>query len=131
MYRSYVMICGGPNCTLLAGRQEKLAEEFEVQLKLAGLRKEVQVMRGGCLGLCSSGPNVAVFPEGTIYSHVHVEDVAEIVSEHLLKGGRVDRLLYNENEATSTVTQPGGDRVLQEAAAHCPAQLRRHRPPEH
>ncbi len=93
----------GPNCTLLAGRQEKLAEEFEVQLKLAGLRKEVQVMRGGCLGLCSSGPNVAVFPEGTIYSHVHVEDVAEIVSEHLLKGGRVDRLLYNENEATSTV----------------------------
>ena len=50
MYRSYVMICGGPNCTLLAGRQEKLAEEFEVQLKLAGLRKEVQVMRGGCLG---------------------------------------------------------------------------------
>ena len=60
-------------------------------------------MRGGCLGLCSSGPNVAVFPEGTIYSHVHVEDVAEIVSEHLLKGGRVDRLLYNENEATSTV----------------------------
>ena len=103
MYRSYVMICGGPNCTLLAGRQEKLAEEFEVQLKLAGLRKEVQVMRGGCLGLCSSGPNVAVFPEGTIYSHVHVEDVAEIVSEHLLKGGRVDRLLYNENEATSTV----------------------------
>ena len=84
MYRSYVMICGGPNCTLLAGRQEKLAEEFEVQLKLAGLRKEVQVMRGGCLGLCSSGPNVAVFPEGTIYSHVHVEDVAEIVSEHML-----------------------------------------------
>ena len=40
MYRSYVMICGGPNCTLLAGRQEKLAEEFEVQLKLAGLRKD-------------------------------------------------------------------------------------------
>ena len=103
MYRSYVMICGGPNCTLLAGRQEKLAEEFEVQLKLAGLRKEVQVMRGGCLGLCSSGPNVAVFPEGTIYSHVLHMDMAEIVSEHLLKGGRVDRLLYNENEATSTV----------------------------
>ena len=96
MYRSYVMICGGPNCTLLAGRQEKLAEEFEVQLKLAGLRKEVQVMRGGCLGLCSSGPNVAVFPEGTIYSHVHVEDVAEIVSEHLLKGRIVTRLLYDE-----------------------------------
>ena len=103
MYRSYVMVCGGPNCTLTAGKQDRLADEFEVQIKLAGLRKEVQVMRGGCLGLCTSGPNVAIFPEGTIYSHVHTQDVAEIVNEHLLKGNRVTRLLYDENEATSTV----------------------------
>ena len=102
MYRSYVMVCGGPNCALSVEKQGKLAEEFEIQIKMAGLRKEVQVMRGGCLGLCSSGPNVAVFPEGTIYSHVQTQDVAEIVSEHLLKGKRVTRLLYDENEATST-----------------------------
>ena len=74
MYRSYVMICGGPNCTLLAGRQEKLAEEFEVQLKLAGLRKEVQVMRGGCLGLCSSGPNVAAVS----YTHLTLPTKLEV-----------------------------------------------------
>ena len=103
MYRSYVMVCGGPNCTMTASKQDRLADEFEVQIKMAGLRKEVQVMRGGCLGLCTSGPNVAIFPEGTIYSHVHTQDVAEIVSEHLLKGSRVTRLLYDENEATSTV----------------------------
>ena len=102
MYRSYVMVCAGPNCALSVEKQGKLAEEFEVQIKLAGLRKEVQVMRGGCLGLCASGPNVAIFPEGTIYSHVQTQDVAEIVSEHLLKGQRVTRLLYDENEATST-----------------------------
>ena len=102
MYRSYVMVCGGPNCALSVEKQGKLAEEFEIQIKMAGLRKEVQVMRGGCLGLCSSGPNVAVFPEGTIYSHVQTQDVAEIVSEHLLKGKRATRLLYDENEATST-----------------------------
>lgn len=64
MYRSYVMIAGGPTGTLLAGRQEKLAEEFEVQLKLAGLRKEVQVMRGGCLGLCSSRAQRGSVPGG-------------------------------------------------------------------
>ena len=81
MYRSYVMICGGSNCTVAAGKQDHLVDEFEVQLKLAGLRKEVQVLQGGCLGLCTSGPNVAIFPEGTIYSHVHTQDVAEIVSE--------------------------------------------------
>lgn len=102
MYRSYVMICCGPNCKVAAGQHEKLSDEFEVQIKMAGLRGEVQVMKGGCLGLCTSGPNVAIFPEGTIYSHVQVQDVAEIVNEHLLKGGRVERLLYDENEVTST-----------------------------
>lgn len=101
MYRSYVMVCSGQTCgnTL----SDRIAEEFEVQIKLAGLRQEVQVLRGGCLGICGSGPNVAVFPEGTLYSHVKLEDVAELVAEHLLKGKKVNRLLYDENEATNTV----------------------------
>lgn len=55
MYRGYIMVCCGPNCELSSGR---LADEFEVQIKLAGLRKEIQVIQGGCLGLCGSGPNV-------------------------------------------------------------------------
>jgi len=101
LYRSYVMVCGGASCS--AGDSERIKNEFEIQVKLAGLRKEVQVMQGGCLGLCTSGPNVAVFPDGTIYSHVNTQDVAEIVAEHLLKGNRVERLLYDENAATSTV----------------------------
>lgn len=100
MYRGYIMVCCGPNCELSSGR---LADEFEVQIKLAGLRKEIQVIRGGCLGLCGSGPNVIIFPEGTIYSHVKNEDAARIVSEHLLKGGRVEDLLYDENQAAGTV----------------------------
>ena len=44
MYRGYIMVCCGPNCELSSGR---LADEFEVQIKLAGLRKEIQVIRGG------------------------------------------------------------------------------------
>ena len=89
-------------------------------------------MRGGCLGLCSSGPNVAVFPEGTIYSHVHVEDVAEIVSEHLLKGGRVEPpALRRERRPPSTVRSLEETEFYKTAAAHCPAQLRRHQPREH
>ena len=46
---------------------------------------------------------MVIYPDATFYSMVKPEDIPEIVSEHLLKGGRVDRLLYNENEATSTV----------------------------
>ncbi len=61
MYRGYIMVCSGPNC----GRtSDRIAEEFEVQIKIAGLRQEIQVIRGSCMGLCSSGPNVIMFPEG-------------------------------------------------------------------
>ena len=37
-----------------------------------------------------------VYPEGAFYSKVTLEDVAEIVDEHLLKGRIVKRLLYDE-----------------------------------
>ena len=51
------------------------------------------VVRTGCFGLCEAGPVVLVYPEGSFYSHVKVEDVDEIVSEHLIKGRIVTRLL--------------------------------------
>ena len=93
------MVCSGPNC----GRtSDRIAEEFEVQIKIAGLRQEIQVIRGSCMGLCSSGPNVIMFPEGTIYSHVQIQDAARIVNEHLLKGNRVEELLYDETKVTNT-----------------------------
>ena len=99
MYRGYIMVCSGPNC----GRtSDRIAEEFEVQIKIAGLRQEIQVIRGSCMGLCSSGPNVIMFPEGTIYSHVQIQDAARIVNEHLLKGNRVEELLYDETKVTNT-----------------------------
>ena len=39
---------------------------------------------------------VIVYPEGCFYSHVTVEDIPEIVEEHILKGRIVTRLLYQE-----------------------------------
>jgi NADH:ubiquinone oxidoreductase subunit F (NADH-binding)/(2Fe-2S) ferredoxin/ferredoxin len=61
-----------------------------------GLEKEVKVVMTGCFGLCAMGPIVIVYPEGSFYSHVTVDDVDEIVEEHLLKGRIVKRLLYKE-----------------------------------
>ena len=61
-----------------------------------GLSKEVQVVKTGCFGLCANGPIMIVYPEGTFYSMVNVEDIPEIVSEHLLKGRIVTRLVYQE-----------------------------------
>ena len=97
LYRSHVLICGGTGCTSSGGA--KLIEEFEAQLKANGLENEVKVVKTGCFGLCALGPVVVVYPEGAFYSQVQTEDVAEIVTEHLLKGRIVKRLVYNETIA--------------------------------
>ena len=97
MYRSHVMICGGTGCT--SSGSDKVAAAFEAQIVTAGLENEVKVIRTGCFGLCALGPIVVIYPEGTFYSMVKPEDVAEIVNEHLLKGRPVIRLLYNETVA--------------------------------
>ncbi len=103
LYRSHVLICGGTGCTSSGGA--KLLDEFEAQLKAAGLENEVKVVKTGCFGLCALGPVVVVYPEGAFYSRVQTEDVEEIVTEHLLKGRIVKRLVYDEtlNENDDTI----------------------------
>ena len=104
LYRAHVLVCGGTGCTSSGSHQ--LIERFEQQLKEKGLEKEVKVVRTGCFGLCEAGPVVIVYPEGTFYSRVKVEDVDEIVSEHLLKGRKVQHLVYVDHVThESTVTK--------------------------
>ena len=92
--RAHVLVCGGTGCT--SSGSVKLIDEFEKHLAENGLEKEVKVIKTGCFGLCALGPVVVVYPEGAFYSMVKVEDVEEIVKEHLLKGRIVKRLLYDE-----------------------------------
>ncbi len=92
--RSTVLVCGGTGCT--SSGSQKVLNEFEKQIAEKGLEKEVKVVQTGCFGLCALGPVVIVYPEGSFYSMVQPEDVEEIVSEHLLKGRIVTRLLYDE-----------------------------------
>ena len=94
MYRSNVLVCGGTGCT--SSNSEKIISDLESEIKAQGLDKEVNVVRTGCFGLCALGPIVIVYPEGAFYSRVTPEDVPEIVSEHLMKGRIVTRLLYQE-----------------------------------
>ena len=94
MYRSHVLVCGGTGCT--SSNSAAIIEAMESELKKQGLENEVKVIRTGCFGLCALGPIMVVYPEGAFYSQVKVDDVPEIVEEHLLKGRMVKRLLYDE-----------------------------------
>ncbi len=94
MYRSHVLICGGTGCT--SSGSVKIMEAMNNEITAMGLSEEVKVVGTGCFGLCALGPIMIVYPEGTFYSNVKVEDVHEIVEEHFLKGRPVERLVYHE-----------------------------------
>ena len=101
MYRSHVLVCGGTGCTSSGSQQ--IINTLEQEIERNGLEKEVKVIKTGCFGLCALGPIMVVYPEGSFYSMVKPEDIPEIVSEHLLKGRIVKRLLYSETVEEDTV----------------------------
>ena len=101
MYRSQVLICGGTGCT--SSGSVKISKRLQEEINKNGLTDEVMVVRTGCFGLCALGPIMIVYPEGTFYSMVKEEDIAEIVSEHLLKGRIVTRLVYDETVAENEI----------------------------
>ncbi|MEG0804837.1 MAG: NADH-quinone oxidoreductase subunit NuoF [Lachnospiraceae bacterium] len=98
MYRSHVLVCGGTGCTSSGSQQ--IIQNLETELKKNGLEKEIAIVKTGCHGLCAMGPIMVIYPEATFYAQVQPEDVAEIVSEHLLKGRIVSRLVFEEQDET-------------------------------
>ena len=101
MYRSHVLVCGGTGCT--SSGSQRIRDRLEKEIAAHGLSEEVGVVKTGCFGLCALGPIMIVYPEGTFYSMVQEEDIPEIVSEHLLKGRVVKRLLYEETTKTEKI----------------------------
>ncbi len=94
MIRAHVLICGGTGCT--SSGSQSIQKAFADSIEKHGLSEEIKLVQTGCFGLCALGPVVIVHPDGTFYSRVSVDDVDEIVSEHLLKGRPVQRLVYDD-----------------------------------
>ncbi|MEG0571252.1 MAG: NADH-quinone oxidoreductase subunit NuoF [Oscillospiraceae bacterium] len=101
MFRSHVLVCGGTGCT--SSGSEQIISTLEREIAKNNLDSEVKVIKTGCFGLCALGPIMIIYPEGCFYSMVKVEDIPEIVSEHLLKGRIVKRLLYSETVTDDNV----------------------------
>ena len=101
MIRAHVLICGGTGCT--SSGSVKIQDVFAKAIEANGLQDEVKVVQTGCFGLCALGPVVIVHPDGTFYSRVEPDDVEEIVTEHLLKGRVVERLVYNDTGSDAPV----------------------------
>ena len=102
MIRSHVMICGGSGCT--ASGSKALQEAMEKELVAKDLQDEVKVVQTGCFGLCELGPIMVIYPGDVFYSRVTVDDIPEIVEEHLLKGRIVERLVHEDEVLKEQVT---------------------------
>jgi NADH-quinone oxidoreductase subunit F len=93
-FRNHVLVCAGAACVSSGCRD--IRDAFVIKIREQNLQEEVKVIETGCVGSCDLGPLVLVYPEGVFYQKLKPVDVEEIVSEHLLKGRVVERLLYKE-----------------------------------
>ena len=95
-YKYHILLCGGTGCT--ASESPKIKANFESILAEKNLTDDVQVVATGCFGFCEKGPIVKILPDNTFYTQVKPEDCREIVDEHIIKGRKVNRLLYENPE---------------------------------
>lgn len=97
VYRSHILVCAGAGC--VSSGCKAVQQALEQALEENNLTEEVRVVETGCIGSCDLGPVMVIYPEGVFYQKVKPEDVPEIVSEHLLKGRPVRRLLYQRPDS--------------------------------
>jgi (2Fe-2S) ferredoxin len=95
--RMHLLVCGGNGCSDRQG--EALLENLKLELEAKALENDIQVIKSGCFGLCNLGPIVNVMPGDIIYTRVKPDDAKEIVEEHIIKGHKVERLLFKDPES--------------------------------
>ncbi len=98
-YKYHILICGGTGCR--ATESEKILAQFNSIIQEKGLDEDIQVIQTGCFGFCEKGPIVKIMPDNTFYTQVKEDDCSEIIEEHFIKGRKVTRLLF-ENPETKT-----------------------------
>jgi len=97
----YVFVCTNrrppqnPKGSCAGNGSEEVLDRLKGLVFEAGLKDRVRVMASGCQDLCAHGPIVSVWPTGTFYGGVKVEDCEMIVEEHLRNGRPVERLILD------------------------------------
>ena len=92
--KKHVLICGGTGC--LSSKSRQIADNINTVLKEKGMEDQVEVVLTGCFGFCEKGPIVKIMPENTFYVEVKPEDAGRIVEEDLIKGEKIETLLYRD-----------------------------------
>lgn len=92
--KTCIAICTGTGC--LAGGCKQVVNAFREEIERQGLADEVDIRTTGCHGFCERGPLVVIHPRGIFYQRLSAQDVPEVISETIVKGRVIDRLLYED-----------------------------------
>ncbi len=100
-FKMHILVCGGTGCR--ASHSDKIVDNLKEELKANNLDNEIQVVTTGCFGFCEKGPIVKIIPDNTFYTQVTPDDCREIIAEHIVKGRKVQRLLYEDPKTKNHV----------------------------
>ncbi len=101
-HKMHLLVCGGTGC--IASSHADIAKALNETLEVKGLSEEVQVVTTGCFGFCEKGPIVKVLPDNTFYVQVQPEDAEQLVEEHVIKGRKVEKLLFKDPERNQIIS---------------------------
>ncbi len=101
-YKIHLLVCGGTGCK--ASESAQVAENLKMEVGKQGLDDFAQVIITGCFGFCEKGPIVKIIPDNTFYTQVKPADAREIIEEHIVKGRKVEKLLYVDPENEQKVS---------------------------
>lgn len=97
----HILICGGTGCH--ASKSDTLLKNFRAIIEEHHQQNDIHAIATGCFGFCEKGPIVKIMPDNTFYTEVQAEDAREIILEHIIKGRKVQRLLYVDPEKKESV----------------------------
>lgn len=89
---STILICAGGAC--ISSGEISVKEALQREIRKYGLDEVVRIVETGCMGACSLGPLMVIYPEGVFYQKLTPQAAEKIVQEHLLKGRIVQEYLY-------------------------------------
>ncbi|PID93805.1 MAG: NADH-quinone oxidoreductase subunit J/K [Bacteroidetes bacterium] len=101
-YKYHLMVCGGTGCK--ASDSVGIVKNLNDRIQEKGLEEDVKVVTTGCFGFCERGPIVKVLPDNTFYTQVTPKDAEIIIDEHIVKGRKVERLLYEDPGSKEHIT---------------------------
>jgi|SRR3989344_1151127 len=95
-YKKHILVCTTQkerHCGTRGG--EELFQEFKKAVNERSLN-DVLVSRIGCTSQHQCGPAVIIYPDGIWYKEVKIDDIDEILNEHVLNNKIVQRLLNKD-----------------------------------